>query len=157
MNVFLQFEARRRISAEVALRHIYFRELGDKVQDLDDSKYFLLVILKWYKVHIQQFHKYIFVRCDATRIHLIHQNIWEHHKSSCQFLLVRNNLEHNYFLHIYVIHSLLKCYNYYKQFLNSVTTATSIFSVKEIRLQRDPGKHFPAQRELCEFKYLPKS
>ncbi|XP_077094880.1 cyclin-dependent kinase 16 [Siphateles boraxobius] len=60
---FLQFEARRRISAEVALRHVYFRELGDKVQDLDDT--------------------------------------------------------------------------------------TSIFSVKEIRLQRDPGKHFPAQRELA--------
>ncbi|XP_058643460.1 cyclin-dependent kinase 16 isoform X2 [Onychostoma macrolepis] len=59
----LQFEARRRISAEVALRHIYFRDLGEKVQDLADT--------------------------------------------------------------------------------------TSIFSVKEIRLQKDPGKHFPAQRELA--------
>ncbi|XP_048048532.1 cyclin-dependent kinase 16 isoform X1 [Megalobrama amblycephala] len=59
----LQFEASRRISAEAALRHIYFRELGDKVQDLDDT--------------------------------------------------------------------------------------TSIFSVKDIRLQKDPGKHFPAQRELA--------
>ncbi|XP_043089991.1 cyclin-dependent kinase 16 isoform X2 [Puntigrus tetrazona] len=58
----LQFEARQRISAEVALRHIYFRDLGEKVQDLADT--------------------------------------------------------------------------------------TSIFSVKEIRLQKDPGKHFPAQREL---------
>ncbi|XP_016400025.1 cyclin-dependent kinase 18-like [Sinocyclocheilus rhinocerous] len=56
-------EARRRMCAEVALRHIYFRDLGEKVQDLADT--------------------------------------------------------------------------------------TSIFSVKEIRLQMDPGKHFPAQRELA--------
>ncbi|XP_056321713.1 cyclin-dependent kinase 16 [Danio aesculapii] len=59
----LQFDARRRVSAEAALRHVYFRDLGDKVHQLPDT--------------------------------------------------------------------------------------SSIFSIKEIRLQKDPGKHFPAQRELA--------
>lgn len=58
------------------------------------------------------------------------------------------------FLHIYEVHSQRKCCNYHQQFFISVTAATSIFSVKEIRLQKDPGKHFPAQRELGEFKCL---
>ncbi|XP_051998950.1 cyclin-dependent kinase 16 [Xyrauchen texanus] len=59
----LQFEARQRILAEEALQHIYFRDLGDKVQELADT--------------------------------------------------------------------------------------ASIFSIKEIRLQKDPGKHFSTQREMA--------
>ncbi|KAI4871624.1 hypothetical protein NFI96_013404 [Prochilodus magdalenae] len=37
INQLLQFEARRRISAEEALRHPYFRSLGEQVQRLSDT------------------------------------------------------------------------------------------------------------------------
>lgn len=35
---FLQYEAKSRISAEAALRHPYFKSLGERVQLLPDSK-----------------------------------------------------------------------------------------------------------------------
>lgn len=35
----LQFEAKKRVAAEDALRHPYFRSLGEQVQTLSDSEF----------------------------------------------------------------------------------------------------------------------
>lgn len=39
LYICLQFEAKKRVPAEDALRHSYFRSLGDQVQTLADSEY----------------------------------------------------------------------------------------------------------------------
>lgn len=39
LSACLQFDAKKRVSAEDALKHSYFRSLGEQVQTLPDSKH----------------------------------------------------------------------------------------------------------------------